>query len=66
VLIDGESEGRRGAYVAALVLFFEVNNEYIKLASRLIKKNPIPLGTLVRKIVCLKLEAAIKIWLHRL
>jgi hypothetical protein len=29
--------------------FFEINDEYIKLTSRLIKNLPVPLGTLVRK-----------------
>jgi hypothetical protein len=45
-------------------LFFEINDEYIKLASRLIKNLPVPLDTLVRKRVRLKLAASIKIRLH--
>jgi hypothetical protein len=35
--------------------FFEINDKYIKLASRLIKNLPIPLDTLIRKRVRLKL-----------
>jgi hypothetical protein len=37
--------------------FFKVKRQYIKLASRLIKNLPVPLGTLVRKRVRLKLAA---------
>jgi hypothetical protein len=47
-------------------LFFEIKDVYIKLASRLIKNLPVPLGTLVRKRVRLKLAASVKVQLHRL
>jgi hypothetical protein len=39
--------------------FLKVKRQYIKLASRLIKNLPVPLGTLVRKRVRLKLTAPI-------
>jgi hypothetical protein len=46
--------------------FVEVNDNYIKLPRRLIKNLPVPLGTLVKKKVRLKLDASIKVRLHRL
>jgi hypothetical protein len=47
-------------------LFFEINTYiYIKLASRLIKNLPVPLGILVRKRVRQKLAAYLNVWLHR-
>jgi hypothetical protein len=48
------------------MVFFKENDQYIKLASLLIKNLPVPLGTLVRKKVRLKLAAFIIIQLHRL
>ena len=41
-------------------LFFEIKHHYIRSASRLIKNLPVPLGTLVRKIVHKKLAASDK------
>jgi hypothetical protein len=64
-------KNKKGIFIGSIercffAFFFEVNDEYIKLASRLIKNLPVPLGTLVRKRVRLKLAAPIKIRLHRL
>jgi hypothetical protein len=53
-------------WVQVLFIFFEEKDQYIRQASRLIKNLPVPLGTLVRKRVRLKLAASIKIQLHHL
>jgi hypothetical protein len=48
------------------LFIFETNDSINKLASRLIKNLPVPLGTLVRKRVPLKLAALNNVPLHHL
>jgi hypothetical protein len=48
------------------VSFFLGKHQYIKLVSHLIKNLPVPLDTLEKKRVHLKLVAKVKVLLHRL
>jgi hypothetical protein len=65
-----KANGKMYAYINLQLLglktegdFFLSKHEYIKLASRLIKNLLVPLDTLVRKRVRLKLNAPIKVYI---